>query len=135
MEPIVIDLTNIRTEPIAEGWHTVTIIQVTHGYSSRQGIPQLQFRAVIDDESDPDHGRQLFWNVQLTGDGAVFAVYCLGALGLDTSQVHRFTEEDLQAWVGQRLDVRVRHRTYRGRILANVQDYAHAGAYTDEWAE
>jgi len=135
MAPIVIDLTDVKTEPVAEGWHSVVITQCEVGESSQQHIPQLQFRATIDDESDPDHGRNVYWNCQTQGDGRVFTARCLEALGQNVDEVIELDEADLEAWVGQRLDVLVRHRTYRGRIRANVQDWSPPGEFTDDWAE
>lgn len=80
--PIVIDLNEVRDEPIADGWHLVVVERVDPGYSRQQHIPQVFVLSRVTDEGDPDFNRTIIWNSMLAGDGRRFSKRFFLAAGL-----------------------------------------------------
>jgi len=121
--PILIDLTEIKDEPVAEGYHLVQIERVDPGYSSQQKIPQLFVMSRIVDEADPEFNRTVIWNSQLQGEGLIFTKRFFAAVGLEDvvqyPSIQGLVDDLLEAVV----EVRVRHRTYEGRVQANVSNW------------
>jgi len=121
--PILIDLTQIKDEPVTEGWHLVQIERVDPGHSSKQQIPQLFVMSRIVDEADPEFNRTVIWNSQLQGDGLIFTKRFFAAVGLDDvvsyPNIQGLVDDLLEAV----LEVRVRHRTYEDKTQANVSSW------------
>lgn len=108
--PINIDLGGVRVEPVAQGWHYGVIEMATLRLSSQRNIPQLGIGCRVDDEDDPEHGRMVFWNLNLRGDGAIFTVKCLTALGIGTALSYPDKESLEEEFLGRAVEFYVRHR-------------------------
>ena len=122
--PIVLDLEQISDEPVAEGWHTITI-ERAEGRESGEGKPMIFALSRVTDESDPEYNRTVVWNNMLTGEGLRFTKRCFKGLGLPMQLDYPSVDALCADMVGRGCDVRVRHGKVRkgprtGEIQANV---------------
>lgn len=133
--PILLDLGQIRDEPVIKGWHLVEIERADAGSSSKKGLTKIFVLSRIIDEGDPDFNRTIIWSLMLEGDGLVFTKRCLNALEypaqlLGGEGAAYATVEDLaDSLVGKTVEVRVKHKMYQGNKQAEVNNWR---AYTSE---
>jgi hypothetical protein len=133
--PIDFDLTAATSEPISRGWHTFVIMSGSFKKSSEKHLPQMSLRVrVAEDTGDADAGRTLFWNLNLTGEGAPITRRFLDAMGLDPHIKPDSAEEYFSAIVGSAVDAFVTHRKWQGEIQANAAKWREA-TFGDEILE
>lgn len=121
--PVSIDLGEVNDEPVAVGWHTVTIERAEAKLSRQQEIPQIFVLSRITNEADPEYNRTLIWNLNLSGDGLRFTKRCLEALGFP-EQLNYSSYQDLaDDLVGREVDAKVKHRTYQGETKSSVNQW------------
>ena len=118
--PILLDLTAISDEPVAIGWHRVTIEQAEPKLSNQQKIPSLFILARVSDEEDPDFNSTVLWNVMMEGDGLIFTKRFFKALELPTKLEYDSLAALGADLIGREVEVKIKHRMYQGEKRANV---------------
>lgn len=121
--PIVLDLGQIRDEPVEEGWHTVTIERADAKTSSQKGLPMIFVLSRITDEDDPEHTRTIIWNIMLSGEGLVFTKRCFSALGMPEQLNYASYQALANDLIGHEVEVKVKHRTYEGEQSVQVNNW------------
>lgn len=121
--PIVLDLAEVRDDPVEIGWHTVTIERADAAVSSKKGLPKIFVLSRITDEADVEFNRTVIWNIMLDGDGMPFTKRCFAALGLPEQLNYPSYQALADELVGLEVDVSVKHRTYQGEKQANVSNW------------
>ena len=115
---IDVDLDSINTDPIAPGWHVVTIERV-EPTRSQNGDPQLRVTSMVSDPEDPDYDRPIFWKTTFGEKSVVFAKMFLEALGY-SGQISGSLRDLAESLVGRVVEVRVRHRQTVDGLRAEV---------------
>lgn len=121
--PIVLDLGQIKDEPVDLGWHTVEIERADFGLSSQKNLPKIFVLSRINDEADPDYGRTIIWNFMLEGEGLIFTKRGFSALGYPEVLEYPSAQALAESLVGMAVEVRVKHRTYQGAKQAQVNNW------------
>lgn len=121
--PVTIDLGTISDEPVAEGWHTVTIERAEAKLSRQQNLPSIFVLSRVTDESDPDYNRTIIWNNMLDGDGMIFTKRAFEALGMPEQLDYPSYSALADDLIGREVEVKVKHRTYQGEVQANVNQW------------
>jgi hypothetical protein len=121
--PIVLDLGEIRDQPVALGWHAVTIERAEAGTSRQKGLPKIFILSRITDEGDVEYNRTIIWNVMLSGDGMVFTKRCLAALGLPEQLSYPSYQALADDLIGREVEVKVKHRVYKGEKQVQVNNW------------
>lgn len=121
--PIVLDLGEVKDEPVVTGWHAVRIERAEAGLSRQKNLPKIFFLSRVIDEGDPEHNRTVIWNCMLEGDGLIFTKRCFAALGMP-EQLNYPTYQDLaDDTVDREVEVQVKHRVYKGERQAQVSNW------------
>ena len=121
--PIVLDLGEVRDQPVSVGWHTVTIERADAGVTQQKGLPKIFILSRVTDEGDVEYNRTIIWNIMLEGDGLVFTKRCLGALGLGTQLNYPSYQALADDLVGREVEVKGKHRTYKGEVQFQVNNW------------
>ena len=121
--PIVLDLGQVRDQPVAEGWHVVTIERADAKTSSKKDIPMIFVLSRISDESDPECNRTIIWNIMLQGEGMVFTKRCLAALGMPEQLNYPSYQALANDLIGRSVEVKTKHRTYEGEQSLQVNNW------------
>ena len=121
--PIVLDLGEVRDEPVVIGWHVVTIERAEAGTSRQKGLPKIFILSRVTDEGDVEYNRTIIWNVMLSGDGMVFTKRCLAALGLPEQLNYPTYQALADDLVGREVEVKVKHRVYKGEKQVQVNNW------------
>lgn len=121
--PIVLDLAEVRDEPVTAGWHTVTIERAEAGVTKQKGLPKIFILSRVTDEGDVEHNRTIIWNVMLAGDGMVFTKRCLSALGLPAQLSYPTYQALADDLVGREVEVKGKHRVYQGEKQFQVNNW------------
>lgn len=121
--PIVLDLGQVKDEPVAKGWHCVTIERADAKTSSKKGIPMLFVLSRVTDEADTEYNQTIIWNIMLSGEGMVFTKRCLAALGMPEKLNYPTYQELANALIGRSVEVQVKHRTYEGEQSVQVNNW------------
>ena len=121
--PVTIDLGQVRDEPVAEGWHTVTIERADPGLSRQKQTPKIFLLSRITDEADVENNRTIIWNIMLDGDGMLFTKRCLQALGLPEQLNYPSYQALADDLVGREVDVKIKHRMYKGEKQVQVNNW------------
>lgn len=121
--PVTLNLDEVRDEPVAAIWHSVKIERADAGLSRQKQLPQIFILSRISDEADVDFNRTIIWNLMLEGDGVVFTKRCFAALGI-TGKLNFPTYQAMaDALVGLEVEVKLKHRTYKGEVQANASNW------------
>lgn len=121
--PIALNLSNIKDQPCAVGWHAVEIERAEYGTSSKKGLPKIFVLSRITDEADPDFNRTIIWNLMLSGEGLVFTKRCFVALGYPEVLEYPTADALADSLIGLQVEVRVKHRVYQGNNQAQVNNW------------
>ena len=121
--PIVLDLGEVRDEPVAVGWHVVTIERAEAGVTRQKSLPKIFVLSRITDEGDVEHNRTVIWNVMLSGDGMVFTKRCLMALGLSEQLNYPTYQALADDLIGREVEVKVKHRVYKGEKQVQISNW------------
>lgn len=121
--PVMLDLSTINDELVPEGWHTVTLEQVTAKLTSQKGLPSLFVMSRITDDDDPDVNRTVIWNLMLSGDGMIFTKQCFSALNMPVKLEYDSYSDLAADMIGREVDVRVKYRTYEGEKQVSVNKW------------
>lgn len=121
--PVTLDLDAIRDEPVSEGWHTVKIERAEAKLSRQKQLPCLFILSRITDEGDVEFNRTVIWNLMLDGDGMVFTKRCFAELGLAGQLDYPSYQALASDLVGREIEAKVKHRTYKGEVQAQVNNW------------
>jgi len=121
--PIVLDLGEIRDDPVSIGWHVVTIERAEAGTTRQKGLPKIFILSRVTDEGDVEHNRTVIWNIMLAGDGMVFTKRCLSALGLPAQLNYPTYQALADDLIGREVEVKLKHRVYQGEKQVQVQNW------------
>jgi hypothetical protein len=121
--PIVLDLGEVRDEPVTIGWHVVTIERAEAGVTRQKGLPKIFVLSRVTDEGDVEYNRTIIWNVMLSGDGMVFTKRCLVALGLPTQLNYPSYQALADDLIGREVEVKVKHRVYQGEKQVQISNW------------
>jgi hypothetical protein len=121
--PIVLDLGEVRDEPVVIGWHVVTIERAEAGVSHKQNLPKIFILSRVTDEADIEYNRTIIWNIMLAGDGLVFTKRCLSALGLPAQLNYPSYQALGDDLLGREVEVKVKHRVYKGEKQVQISNW------------
>lgn len=121
--PIVLDLGQVRDEPVATGWHSVVIERADAGISREKKLPKIFFLSRVTDEASPEYNRTVIWNCMLEGDGLVFTKRCFAALGMPEHLNYPTYQALADDTLSREVDVQVKHRVYKGEKQASVNNW------------
>lgn len=121
--PIVLDLGEVRDEPVAVGWHSVAIERAEARSSRQKKLPMIFILARINDEADMEYNRTVIWNIMLEGDGMVFTKRCFAALGLPEQLNYPSYQALADDLIGLEVEVQVKHRVYQGAKQIQVNNW------------
>ena len=121
--PIVLDLGEVRDEPVVVGWHVVTIERTEAGTSRQKGLPKIFILSRVTDEGDVEYNRTIIWNIMLSGDGMVFTKRCLSALGLPEQLNYPSYQALADDLMGREIEVKVKHRVYKGEKQVQISNW------------
>lgn len=121
--PIVLDLGEVRDEPVSVGWHTVTIERADAGVTQQKGLPKIFILSRVTDEGDKEYNRTIIWNIMLAGDGLPFTKRCLKALGLPEQLNYPTFQALADDLIGREVEVKGKHRTYKGEVQFQVNNW------------
>lgn len=121
--PVVIDLEEIRDEPVNEGWHVVEIERCEPKLSRQKHLPQLFVLSRVVDEADVEYNRMILWNLMLEGAGMVFTKRCFKALDMPSVLDYPTYQDLANELIGRQVEVKVKHKTNKGEIQANVNNW------------
>lgn len=121
--PIVLDLGEVRDDPVTVGWHTVTIERADAGVSQQKQLPKIFILSRVTDEGDVEFNRTIIWNVMLEGDGLVFTKRCFAALGLPEQLNYPSYQALADDLVGREVEVKGKHRVYKGEKQFQVNNW------------
>ena len=121
--PIVLDLGEVRDEPVVIGWHVVTIERAEAGVSRKQNLPKIFILSRVTDEGDIEYNRTIIWNIMLQGDGLVFTKRCLSALGLPAQLNYPSYQALADDLIGRDVEVKVKHRVYKGEKQVQISNW------------
>jgi hypothetical protein len=122
-EPITLDLSEISTEPVPTGWHTVTIERAEAKLTRQKKLPSIFVMSRITDEADPDYNRTIIWNAMLDGDGLMFTKKFFTALGMPEQLEYDSYQALADDLLGREVEAKVKHRQYEGETQASVNDW------------
>lgn len=121
--PIVLNLGEVRDEPVSAGWHVVTIERADAGITQQKGLPKIFILSRVTDEGDEEYNRTIIWNVMLAGDGMVFTKRCLAALGLPEQLNYPSYQALADDLIGREVEVKGKHRVYKGETQYAVNNW------------
>jgi len=121
--PIILDLADVRDEPVSKGWHAVRIERAEPKISRQKKLPQIFVLARITDEGDPEYNRTVIWNLTLKGDGLVFTKRCFVALGLPSQLDYPSYQALADDLIGLEVEAQVKHRVYEGNKQIQVSNW------------
>ena len=129
--PVIVDLTDVSTEAVAEGYHSVEVTSISLELNGK-GKPQIVTKMVIIGDDNPEVNRTLTARLQLAGGGKVFTKAFFEAIGLDVTEVREWTQVSLEEeMVGTTLDTKVVHNPNKedpNRPFANTTWYYEYGS-------
>lgn len=125
--PIVLDLGEIRDEPVSPGWHIVTIERANAGLSRKKQIPKIFILSRVTDEDDEETNRTVIWNLMLAGDGLVFTKRCLAALGLPAQLNYPTYQALADDLIGREVAVKTSIRVHEGEKQVRVSNWKVVG--------
>ena len=121
--PIVLDLGEVRDDPVTPGWHTVRIERADAGVSRQKGLPKIFILSRVTDEGDEEYDRTIIWNLMLDGDGLVFTKRCLSALGLPEQLNYPSYQALADDLIDREVEVKGKHRVYKGETQYQVSNW------------
>ena len=121
--PVTLNLDEVRDEPVAAQWHSVKIERAEPKLTRQKNLPSIFVMSRIIDEADQDFNRTIIWNLLLEGDGVVFTKRCFAALGITGVLEFPSYQAMADALVGMEVEVKLKHRTYKGEVQAQANNW------------
>jgi hypothetical protein len=124
--PITLDLTEVKTDPVDEGWHHVKIERADAKKTSNKGLTSIFVMSRIQDEADPDFNRTLIWNCNLEGGGLIFTKRFFEAAGMPMQLEYESVQALADDLIGREVDAKVSHEApneYHDEVKAQVNKW------------
>ena len=123
--PIDLDLTDVKTTPVENGWHHVEIKDVKADTSKPERGVVLVVSMEIIDEGDPDYNQYVFNRLATKGNGRRFTkMFLADGLGWTAADFQDYTSlsQIRDKLVGRELMVYTQQTKSNGNTYANVRD-------------
>ncbi|MFA5526306.1 MAG: DUF669 domain-containing protein [Acholeplasmataceae bacterium] len=121
--PVKINLSEIKDDLVAEGWHSVKIERAEAKLTRRQKLPSIFVMARITDENDEDHNRTIIWNSMFSGEGLRFTKRFFEAVDMPEELDYPTYQDMANELIGRECECKVKHRTHNGEKQTNVSDW------------